>query len=220
MRYAAHVENDKIVLDTEVPRKQREAVVAKFETMLRKHQTMSAGTDVYVLETRAPEAVANAKQSFEEGLKEGIAPSIVTDSTFMSGWYSGDQFEKSPVIGEAYRSRAKAFGVNPKGKRYLHQLAEFAGDPRAWVESRGDVQRLCEERGYNCDGMVKVKSPTKEYVDKGEYVADDIIDNYVADQIEAVGDDFVPTEQQINDMKDAARDKLTPNYKANAEPID
>lgn len=139
-------------------------------------------------------------------------PHIVTDSTFMKGWYSGDQFEKDPVMGQAYRAKAAAAGVSTQGKHYLHQLAESAGDPRAWIEGRGDIQKICEERGYSCDGAVKVRGPDHgPYEDPGTFVADDIVDNYVADQVEAQ-EGFVPTPTQLQDMRESARHKLTPNY--------
>lgn len=100
-------------------------------------------------------------------LLEGTAPSLAlmfataqgpglqTDSVFCSGGREEDQY-KDPRLREA-RQRAEKKGVNTSGKIYMSGLARFPGDPTAWVDGRGDVARICQERGWGCEGTVAVK---------------------------------------------------------------
>lgn len=90
-------------------------------------------------------------------LESGIAPHCVTDSTFMRGHANGSEFEKTPHFGDHYKKVCEANGGSVKGKRYLSQLARYPGDPRAWVGGRGDVQKVCEQEGWACEGAVSVK---------------------------------------------------------------
>ena len=81
-----------------------------------------------------------------------------TDAAFLEGHVNGNQFENEPIIGDAYKAEATAKGVDITGKVYLSQLATYPGDPEAWVSGRGDVQRVCEQRGWGCKGSVEVKA--------------------------------------------------------------
>src|SRR5262249_30874220 len=92
----------------------------------------------------------------------GEPPMTNTDREFLHGHCNGNQFEKKEHIGDYYKSVADAHGVDVKGAVYLSGLAEFPGDPKAWVRGRGDVQKVCEERGWNCNGMVEVKGQQRE----------------------------------------------------------
>ena len=103
-------------------------------------------------------------------------PHLVTDSAFLAGHANGSQFEKTPYLGDAYRRRALASGQDVKGKVYLSGLAEYPGDPRAWVSGRGDVQKLCEERGWGCRGSVNVKRDASAEPGPAVDVADDILE--------------------------------------------
>ncbi len=87
-------------------------------------------------------------------LQSGQTPFLMTDSVFLEGRCNGNQFEKRPAHGDAYKKKANAAGVSTTGKVYLSGLAEEPGDPRAWVSGRGDVRRLLEERGWNSQGAV------------------------------------------------------------------
>src|SRR5258708_4634056 len=108
-------------------------------------------------------------------------PSIAgTDSIFMEGRCNGSQFDGQEAIGDLYKAEATAAGVDTTGKVYLSSLADHPGDPRAWVSGRGDVQRVCEERGYGCTGAVKVKGREAEPV-ADVPVAADIVDEKVAE---------------------------------------
>jgi hypothetical protein len=82
--------------------------------------------------------------------------SIGSDRAFLEGHCNGRQFEREPIVGDYYKREAAAAGVDITGKVYLSQLAERPGDPRAWVSGRDDVKRVCEERGWGCQGSVTV----------------------------------------------------------------
>jgi len=90
------------------------------------------------------------------------APSLETDTTFTRG-FGTDPFG-GPVNSfthRRYMQMAKAAGVSTQGKRYMSGLARYPGDPKAWVGSKGDVRRVCEKRGWGCEGAVNVKAREK-----------------------------------------------------------
>jgi hypothetical protein len=93
------------------------------------------------------------------------------------------------LAGKTLLAEAKAAGVNPRGKVYKGGLADFPGDPRAWVESRGDCIRLAEERGITLEGGINYKPPETvaptDWSDKPYRVADDIIEDRWEDAVEA-----------------------------------
>lgn len=119
----------------------------------------------------------------QEMLLAGRPPLAQTDREFLMGHCNGNQFEKTPGVGDLYQKEARAAGVDPKGKIYLAGLAEYPGDPTAWVDGRGDVRKIVEERGWGCRGMVNVKPdngrPQEETID----VADDLVAERVQDAI-------------------------------------
>lgn len=102
-------------------------------------------------------------------------PGARTDREFLRGHCSGNQFEDTPHIGELYKKRAAAAGVDITGKVYYGTLAEYPGDPEAWVSGRGDVQRLCERKGWGCEGAVNVKMRERENPPPKIAVAPDIV---------------------------------------------
>jgi hypothetical protein len=62
-------------------------------------------------------------------------------------------------VGEEYVNKALAAGVNPTGKYYSGSLARYPGDPRAWIDSLGDVRRVAAERGLSVQGAVNIEPP-------------------------------------------------------------
>lgn len=91
-------------------------------------------------------------------LKDGVPPGCMTDSVFLAGHCNGGQFADAPHLGDYYKAVAEAHGQDTKGKVYLSGLAAFPGDPRAWVDGRGDARRVLEERGWASEGAVSVKA--------------------------------------------------------------
>lgn len=104
-------------------------------------------------------------------------PTLKTDTTFFSDNANGKQFANDPKRGERYRKVAERLGGSVKGKKYLSTLAEFPGDPRAWVDTVGDIRRVCEERGYNCEDL-GIKAEVKEEP-KPVRLAPDLVDKHV-----------------------------------------
>ncbi len=86
-------------------------------------------------------------------------PGLRTDALFNLGRVNGNQFEAQPWMGDYYKQRAEAAGVNTTGKYYSRALADYPGDPTAWVSDRGDVLRVCKEKGYRCTGLVDYEPP-------------------------------------------------------------
>ena len=105
------------------------------------------------------------KEEFDVAFPSKLGPMLAfceppmsnTDREFLQGHCNGSQFEGNPEMGDLFKRQAEAAGQNVKGKVYLGGLAAFPGDPRAWVDGRGDVERLAEERGYDVQGSVNVK---------------------------------------------------------------
>lgn len=111
-------------------------------------------------------------------------PMSNTDREFLEGHANGNQFEKTPHIGDWYKRQARQAGVDVKGKVYLSGLADYPGDPEAWVSDRSDAQRLVEKRGWECEGAVNVKArPTGESKPVG--LAEDLIQAEMATRLEA-----------------------------------
>lgn len=136
-------------------------------------------------------------------------PGSQTDREFLYGHCNGNQFEKQPHVGDFYRAWAAAAGVNTTGKVYKKTLARFPGDPQAWISDRGDVRRLCEQRGDGCEGDVTVKLPDVE-PPKEIALADDIVEKAVAKQIPK-GERI--SKKERNALKEKTRERMTPFWK-------
>lgn len=126
--------------------------------------------------------VHNAKRVFG-------AAQVRTSNTYQNGAkLGGSQF--GDATRDFYLNAARDAGVNPTGKFYNHQLAEFPGDPEAWVSGPDDVRNLLEKRNWACEGDLKVKcEPVERAPDKK--LADDLMEDLVEAKLEEVlGDDF------------------------------
>lgn len=53
------------------------------------------------------------------------------------------------IQGNELASELRAQGGSTTGKVYLSSLAEYPGDPRAWVSGKDDVKRVCKERNLD-----------------------------------------------------------------------
>jgi len=118
-----------------------------------------------------------------EMLALGIAPALMTDNVFLQGHCNGNQFEQHPALGDYYARVAARHGQDTHGKVYLSGLAAFPGDPRAWISSRHDVQKLLTERGWGCEGAVNTRI-TKVAEPLNIPVAPDLVEEAVDDLIE------------------------------------
>jgi hypothetical protein len=132
-------------------------------------------------------------------------PGFSTDDTFMKGGKSGEQFASNPGMYTHFAQMAEADGVSICGRKYIHGLARFPGDPEAWVSGKSDVLRILKERGWASTGAVEYTPPEPTSApDSDDYeIAPDIIDNAVAMQL---GD--LP-QHDAGAVADEVRDRLT-----------
>lgn len=101
----------------------------------------------------------------------------MTDDIFFSGMGTLDQQIGSNQKIERYVKAARAQGFNPTPHHvYFPNLARFAGDREAWVsraDGRGYIKKLCEKRGWACEGGINVKhrQPESDPLDPKNCVA-------------------------------------------------
>lgn len=138
-------------------------------------------------------------------------PQSKTDREFLRGHCNGSQFEDTPYIGDGYRQMALENGVNPKGKIYLGTLARFPGDPEAWVSGRGDVQKVCEMRGWGCEGSVNVKVREQLNPPKAPALAPDIVQGHVENQL-AMMDPGDAARADVGEMAHNITEKMKPHW--------
>lgn len=129
-----------------------------------------------------------AAHRLAEMLATATPPGAMTDREFLYGHCNGNQFEATPEAGDAYRRVAEANGQDTTGKVYVSGLAEYPGDPRAWVSGRGDVARVLDERGWGAEGAVS-RPVTRVGEPMNCALAEDIIEDKLLDVIDAAGDD-------------------------------
>lgn len=140
-------------------------------------------------------------------------PAIRTDATFFAGQQIIDVPERSPMV-KQYKRRAATAGVSTHGKHYFSKLAAFPGDPEAWVSSRSDIKRVCEKRGWGCEGAgIKVAPVVLDQpgpYEKPYRVADDVVEDAAAIQMENEGlTDLTPKEKQT--LLEKTRARITPD---------
>lgn len=136
----------------------------------------------------------------------GESPTVKTDATFLANKHG--QFVGKEHIGDAYKRVAEREGQNTKGKVYLSQLAEYPGDPRAWVDGRGDVQKLCEEKGWGCEGAVKTPLARVE-----EPLGGKLSEGLVQEEVKQILAE-VPDARHVDtaDLADQVREKRKPHW--------
>ena len=103
-------------------------------------------------------------------LQEG--PGLSTDDTFFQGQKPlYDQFGSQKHL-DRYIKAAKRHGFTPSpNATYFSSLARFPGDPEAFVtraQGRSYIRKLCEKRGWACEGAVNVehREPESDPLDK------------------------------------------------------
>jgi hypothetical protein len=135
-------------------------------------------------------------------------PALLTDAVFLQGHHSGNQFVGTPELGQFYKQTAEAEGQTTEGKVYLHGLAAYPGDPRAWVTGRGDAARVLKDRGWGAEGAVTTRVAQKAQPDEKYQVAEDLVQAGVEKELEghSVLDADVPA------LTDKVREKMSPNW--------
>lgn len=112
-------------------------------------------------------------------------PGVRTDATFNTGRCNGNQFADKPALGDHYRRIAEAAGVSTTGKHYCSGLADFPGDPTAWISDRGDVLRVAREKGYRVSGDVEYDPGEREPMPDvaiDPAIVENAVDIYMAEQ--------------------------------------
>jgi hypothetical protein len=147
-------------------------------------------------------------ERFDAMVESRQVPGCMTDAVFLEGNCCGSQFEVQPGVGDYYREVAKEAGVNVTGKKYMSGLASFPGDPRAWVDGRGDVQRIVEERGWACDGAVKVEMPQVAPL-PATPVAENLIREAMLREVTA---NPGLLEKPVEEVREKVTQKITPHW--------
>jgi hypothetical protein len=136
------------------------------------------------------------------------APALMTDAVFLEGHHSGNQFSRTPAVGEYYKRTAEAQGQTTEGKVYLSQLAAYPGDPKAWVSGRGDAERVLKERGWGSEGAVTAKVTNTAQADQKYKVSEDLVKAGVAKELEGVN----ALDADVPALTEQVREKMSPNW--------
>jgi len=139
-----------------------------------------------------------------------------TDSIFTEGWFSSDK-DANPYEQPWLIAQAEAAGVSTAGKKYMKGLADYPGDPTAWVGSQADVLAVAKAKNMTVHGYVEHEGyrpdmPSPDELASRPYkVADDLIEHEVDDLL---GD--TPVSDQVrNEVASQVRDlregKFDPN---------
>jgi hypothetical protein len=115
-------------------------------------------------------------------------PSLNTDTKYFAGLGTDDPYAGLPEnVRQHHWDKAIKAGINPEGKRYVGSLATEAGDPRALVESRGDMLRRAQEANINVEeGIITNKvdinaDPRSTYEPADDLVEDRTLDILISD---------------------------------------
>lgn len=136
-----------------------------------------------------------------------------SDAVWFKGVGTENPMADIPVpYQKKYRQLAERAGVSIHGKRYLSRLADYPGDPEAWVDSQGDVRRVVEKRGLSCEGMglniPGVERPEKEW--GPPKVNDKIVDRVVNEHLADAGNPVLKPHERM-DLYEKVRADLTPD---------
>lgn len=155
---------------------------------------------------------ARCEARLKEMFSTGKAPRVRSDDTFFRGFTGTGGAQFSDQTREFYLAEAKKAGVSVAGKQYFSQLAAFPGDPRAWVDSRGEMVRLLEERGWSADGDIKVKGEAAEPA-ADVRLADDIAEEMAIESLEdRFPDRETFTRGEFEEAKAEAIEAHAPSY--------
>ena len=116
-------------------------------------------------------------------------PALMTDSVYFQGMPKlADQFASDTQMKKVL-AIAKRYGYKPNANDiYNPSIARFQGDPEAFVPAsggRGYIRRLCEKRGWGCEGAVNVKARPAERdpIAQSKLLGRDIVARYESEAI-------------------------------------
>jgi hypothetical protein len=144
-----------------------------------KHDSQGHGLTVLALYYKCRQAGTSHEMSMMLALQR--PPGVNTNDTFWAGRKRFDQ-----VYGELYANRIRHL-LSERGVRlgeqteYMPELARFPGDPEAVVPfggARDHIRKLCQQRGWGCDGAVKVEAaePLTDPFEKKQTLAPDLVE--------------------------------------------
>lgn len=91
-------------------------------------------------------------------------PGCDTDTAFQSGrktlqgQFEGDERGRKLIMDSCLKQ-----GFKPSNDmQYEPGLAQFVGDKRAFIQTKGDVRKVCEERGHDASGGATVSGCYRE----------------------------------------------------------
>lgn len=144
------------------------------------------------------------KDRLKDMLDARQGPTLHSDTTWLTAVGCGKQWDGVEGLGDFYAKEARAAGHNISGAVYLSSLARYPGDPEAWVRDLGEVRKICEARGWSCEGAVKVKPRTDVEPEPDIDVADDIVEAKVLSMM-AANPDLQLTEELVYEAKQAIK---------------
>lgn len=143
--------------------------------------------------------------AFREG------PRSMTDREFFEGQGTlAKQFEGDERALDKLVENARARGYTPNyNDVYIGGLAKYPGDPEAFISpsgGRGQIQRLCEKRGWECSGAVNVKhrQPETDPREKREKLGKDLTLRKMQQEIKKNPD---KSRMNMRDLRDDVTDK-------------
>tara|TARA_R110000824_G_scaffold6882_3_gene31606 strand:- start:12200 stop:12658 length:459 start_codon:yes stop_codon:yes gene_type:complete len=143
--------------------------------------------------------------AFREG------PRSMTDREFFEGQGTlAKQFEGDERALDKLVEHARAKGYTPNyNDVYVGGLAKYPGDPEAFISpsgGRGQIQQLCEKRGWECSGAVNVKhrQPETDPREKREKLGKDLTLRKMQQEIKKNPD---KSRMNMRDLRDDVTDK-------------
>ncbi len=137
---------------------------------------------------RKTPATAKQKAGFAEMLRHRSPPKALTDREFFEGLGTLDkQFDGDPegLKRTVQAARRNGYKASPNDV-YLPAIAEFQGDPLAFVPAtggRGHIEKVLKQRNMECDGVVTTKRERQPV--KRKRLGDDLVREGVCDMVRA-----------------------------------
>lgn len=132
-----------------------------------------------------------------------------TDRALMQGRLNNEQFGdmNSPLARRMLRE-ARAAGISVSGKFYMGGLADKRGhlDPKAWIDSVGDIKRVAQERDLHVQGIVEYTPPEKP-PKKSVDIAPDILRDQVRRELKA------NPKLSRGEATERIKDRIVPHWK-------
>lgn len=113
-------------------------------------------------------------------IETGQFPGVQTDTAFHANrgsllkQLSGDEAWAKKLA----QTAKKNGGVITSDHTYISQLAEYPGDPKAFIppgEGRGYIKKLCEARGKSVTGAVEYEAPKRDIPKRKTRLAEDLV---------------------------------------------